>query len=205
VADAPAGLTIRRARDDDAPAVALLVHSTASVMYDLLLGNRERALRFIERGFRAAASNVSREVTWVADRGGEVVGALVAYPAGASAALARRLAWMVLQSTPPWRWPSVLRLQWLGERHAPRPAPGSLYVDALATDPAHRRGGVATALLRRAEEHARAVGLGALSVDTPDSNEGGLALYLSAGFEVVERRETKPPLPAAVLLVKELG
>jgi ribosomal protein S18 acetylase RimI-like enzyme len=78
-------------------------------------------------------------------------------------------------------------------------------VDALATDPAHRRGGVATALLRRAEEHARAVGLGALSVDTPDSNEGGLALYLGAGFEVVERRETKPSLPAAVLLVKELG
>jgi ribosomal protein S18 acetylase RimI-like enzyme len=174
-------------------------------MYDGLLRDRDRALRFIEMTFRRAGLNVSQEATWVAEREGQAVGALIGFPAGAAVGLARRFAWMVLRHTAPWRWPAVMRLQWLGERHAPRPPPGSFYVDALATDPGHRRQGVASALLSRAERHARAIGLGALSVDTPDSNEGGLALYLSAGFTVVKRVETKPPLPRAVLLAKELN
>ena len=202
--DPGAAVVVRRARSDDSRAVAALVYSTSSGLYDHLLKDRERALGFIEATFRRSGSGAGRELTWVAEREGEVAGALVGFPAGAAVGLARRFAWMVLRHTPPWRWPAVVRLQWLGERQAPLPVAASFYVDALATDPGHRRRGVATALLERAEKHARAVGLRALSVDTPESNEGGLALYRSAGFRVVERVDTKPPIPRAVLLAKDL-
>ena len=49
---------------------------------------------------------------------------------------------------------------------SPQPAARMLYVDALATDPAHRRRGVARALLAEADRMAAAAGLGGVALDT---------------------------------------
>lgn len=195
------GVEVRRARPEDAPAIAPLVYSTAAGMYDLVLGDRERSLRFVE----ASLGDARDELVWVAERGGELASVLVGFRAQDEAALARRFLLATLRRRPPWRWPGILRLHWLGERHAPRPVPDSFYLDALATAPAHRRAGVASALLAKAEAHARSCGMPALSVDTTESNEGARALYRAAGFEEVRVLRSPPPIPPAVELVKRLG
>ncbi|HEX8073749.1 MAG TPA: GNAT family N-acetyltransferase [Thermoleophilaceae bacterium] len=201
---APA-VSIRRMREDDAHGAARLVHMSAAAMYDLTFGDRRRALRFIERSLGRQGPGPTREAVWVAERSGRVVGVLLAFAADAAGDLARRFLWQTLRHTPPWRWPTILRLERIGERHAPRPQPGSFYVDALATDPAHRRAGVAAALLAHAERHALAAGFDAVSLDTAEGNEGAAALYRSAGYSLVERVPAHPPIPPAIRFVKELG
>ena len=58
-----------------------------------------------------------------------------------------------------------------------------LYVDALATDPAHRRRGVASALLAEADRHGRRrPGLDGVALDTGIENRAARALYERSGF-----------------------
>ena len=93
----------------------------------------------------------------------------------------------------------------LGGRLTP-PAPAdALYVDALATSPAFRRRGVATALLARAEEEARASGLAQLALDTADRNEAAQALYEGFGMAVSATTEPLPPIPGSIGYVKRVG
>src|SRR5919199_3638611 len=93
---------------------------------------------------------------------------------------------------------------WTGHRRAPRHPGEWLYVDGLATAPDQRRRGVATALLAHAERLALASGRPAIALDTPETNAAALALYERVGFEVTEVLPTTPPVPAAVVLVKQL-
>jgi ribosomal protein S18 acetylase RimI-like enzyme len=198
VADA---LRVRRARAADLPALAPLLYSTAADMHERLAGSRELALRIIEADSRRNGLGS----TWVAERDGAVAGALVVYPYAEAPARTRSFVATVLRLTPAWRWPGILRLLWQGHRRAPR-HPGSwLYVDALATAPEYQRRGVAMALLGQAERTAIDKGLGAIALDTPVGNAPALAVYERAGFEVSERLPAKPPVPAGVILVKEVG
>jgi ribosomal protein S18 acetylase RimI-like enzyme len=57
-----------------------------------------------------------------------------------------------------------------------------LYVDALATEPAHRRRGVAGALLEEADRLAAAAGLDGVALDTGIENRAARALYERSGF-----------------------
>jgi ribosomal protein S18 acetylase RimI-like enzyme len=198
VADAP---RVRRAREDDVPALAPLVYSTAGDMYRRVAGSHDRALRIIAADLRRNGLGA----TWVAELDEMVAGAMVAYPYAEAPAGTRRFVVTILAYTPPWRWPSVLRLLWKGHRRAPSHPADWLYVDALATAPDRRRRGVASALLAHAERTAVNNGLSAVVLDTPDSNEAALALYESAGFRVHEVLPAKPPIPAGVILVKEVA
>jgi ribosomal protein S18 acetylase RimI-like enzyme len=199
VADDPP--RVRRAREDDVEAVVPLLHLTATDMYERLAGSRERALRIIADDLRRGL----RRATWVAERGGAVAGAMVAYPYGDAPAQTRSFVTTVARSTPPWRWPAIGRLLWRGHRRSPEHPPDWLYVDALATAPEHRRRGVASALLREAERIAAAAGLRAIALDTPDTNEAALRLYEGAGFRVDEVVPAKPPIPGGVVLVKDVA
>lgn len=176
-------------------------------MYDLLLGGRKRAVRFLAAAFSKPGTAMSRDDAWVAELDGRVAGASVAFPALEGPARARRVLWLLLRQARPRAWPAILRLHLAGEHDGPRPPARSLYVDSLATDPAFRRRGVAMALLQRAERTARAAGLSAVSLDTAETNEGGLALYRSAGFRVTARVEPRAPapIPPIVALVKALS
>jgi ribosomal protein S18 acetylase RimI-like enzyme len=196
VSDRP---VVRRAREDDARAVAELLYLTAPDMYDRVAGGRDRALRVIAADLGARDGG-----TWVAELEGEIAGAMVAFPYGDAPGRTRAFVRAAIRETPPSRWPSLLRLMWKGHRRAPRHAPDWLYVDALATVPELRRRGVATALLAHAERIALDAGRPALALDTPETNTAALALYESVGFEVAETLPTTPPVPAAVVLVKRL-
>ena len=57
-----------------------------------------------------------------------------------------------------------------------------LYVDALATDAAHRRRGVARALLAEADRMAADAGLDGVALDTGIENRAARALYERTGF-----------------------
>jgi ribosomal protein S18 acetylase RimI-like enzyme len=169
-------------------------------MYMRLAGSPERAQRIVV----ADARRKGLEATWVAELDGIVAGVLVAYPYRDAPAHTRGFVATILSHTAPWHWPAILRLLWRGHRRAPA-HPGSwLYVDALATAPRFQRRGVAMALLAQAEQTASNKGLGAIVLDTPVSNAPALALYDRVGFRVVERLPPKPPIPAGLILVKDL-
>jgi len=193
-------IEVRRAQERDLAAVAPLLYSAATGMYALLAGTEARALRVVESELRGGLLGA----TWVAELDGAVAGAMVAYPYRDDPSHARRLLRAVLRHAPPWRWLRIARLHWKGQGLAPEHPRDWLYVDALATAPAHRRRGVASALLAQAERSAQSAGLPAIALDTPQSNEPALALYRRAGFRAADTRPTAPPSPAAVILVKEL-
>lgn len=58
----------------------------------------------------------------------------------------------------------------------------------IGADPAHRRRGIATALLQRACAAARADGAERLLLEVSDANTGARAFYDSRGFAEIDRR-----------------
>jgi ribosomal protein S18 acetylase RimI-like enzyme len=89
-------------------------------------------------------------------------------------------------------------------------APGSWYVNVLATFPEFRRQGIGLELLAIAEQKALADGAGALSVIVAGENERAARLYQRAGFAATARKKVVP-FPGFtqtgdwVLLIKRLG
>ena len=65
---------------------------------------------------------------------------------------------------------------------------GSLEINNIAVDPAHRRCGHARALLSRSMERARAEGCDRAILEVRPSNESARRLYASFGFQEVGRR-----------------
>jgi len=195
---------IRPATEADAERVAELLYLSAGGMYDRFAGGRDRALRVIDRGFASEGNNSSRDVVTVAELGGEVAGALAAFPVDQMPERSSAFLRLTLRSIPPWRWPACLWLYWSGLRASPAPPEASLYVDALGTATALRRRGVASALLEEAERRALSLGLPAIALDTSLENKPARALYLSRGYEEVAYRPAGRRLPGFVALVKPL-
>ena len=173
-------VVVRPARPDD-PADGLLFASAAPY-YAAYAGGPERALRLLRALYPRRGHSASWEVCRVAEDAGVVVGLLAAFPADAGDELARRFVRLTLTHSPPWRVPALFRHLRATAAVSPRPPAGMLYVDALATDPAHRRCGVATALLADAERQAAEAGLAGVALDTGIENRAARALYERTGF-----------------------
>ena len=171
---------MRAARPDD-PAPGLLFASAAPY-YTAYAGGEERARRLLGALYPRRGHTASWEVCRIAEAGGEVVGVLAAFPSDASDALAGRFVRLTLTHVPPWRVPALFRHLRATAAVSPQPPPGMLYVDALATDPAHRRRGVARALLAEADRLAAKAGLAGVALDTGIENRAARALYERAGF-----------------------
>jgi ribosomal protein S18 acetylase RimI-like enzyme len=186
-------------------AVAQLLFESAPDMYVRFSGGRERALATLERAFAEPGNVASGEVTWLVELDGRPAAAMAAFPVAEAAARSRAFLSLALRGAPAWHWPSTLRLYWVGGRANPKPREDSFYIDALATDPAFRRRGAATALLDEAERQARERGLPALALDTAMSNEGARALYAAAGYDEVAYRAPAHGLPGFVALLKPVG
>jgi ribosomal protein S18 acetylase RimI-like enzyme len=199
-----AELRIRDAANDDAEAVAELLHLTAVDMYERFAGDRDSSLRLLDAAFGRSGNGASREVIRVADAAGGPAGVMAAFPAAEITARGRRFVRLLLWRTPPWTWRRSLRLYRLGMGLAPPPPPESYYVDALATGERHRRRGVAAALLEDAERRARELGLPSLALETAVGNAGARALYEACGFVVSETRRARAGLPGFVAYVKPL-
>jgi ribosomal protein S18 acetylase RimI-like enzyme len=181
-----------------------LLHLSAADMYDRFSGGRERALRVLERAFETPGNLASAECVWVADVGGEIGGAMAAFPVDQAHERSRAFLRLALRGTPAWRWPRTLRLYRAGGRASPSPPASALYVDALATAERLRRRGAARALLAEAEREARGRGLPCIALDTTIPNKVARALYAREGFDEVAYRPEASGLPGFVALVKRL-
>ena len=180
-AKAPA---VRPARRRDVERVAWLMYESASQVYDRYAGTPRAALRLLRAAFRRSGTTASAEVVTVAELEGEVVGVIAAFPVAEAHHRTARFLRVTFARVPPWRWPTALRIFRLGAAAAAPPPHDALYVDALATDPAARRRGVATALLAAAERRAREEGFPRIALDTESTNETAQALYRCLGLTV---------------------
>jgi ribosomal protein S18 acetylase RimI-like enzyme len=146
---------------------------------------RERAAR--------ATGNFSFRNAWLAEIGGEVAACLLGYPAALKPEA-------IDPDTPPIFMP-LLELEAL--------APGSWYLNVLATYPQHRGKGFGSALLAKAEAVTRQMGRSTISLIAEDTHQDALRLYRAKGFtEVARRRLVKEdwPVEAAewILLTKPI-
>jgi len=173
-------VVVRAARPDD-PADALL-YASAAPYYSAYAGGAQRARRLLRALYPRGGHTASWEVCRVAEAEGTVVGVLAAFPSEAGDELARRFVRLTLAQLPPWRIPALFRHLRATAAVAPQPPPGMLYVDALATDPAHRRRGIARALLADADRQAADAGLEGVALDTGIENRAARALYERSGF-----------------------
>ena len=176
----PMDVVVRAALPED-PVHGLLFDSAAPY-YTAYAGGPERARRLLRALYPRERHTASWDVCRVAEAGGELVGVVAAFPSDDGEELARRFVRLTLRHSPPWRIPALFRHLRATAAVSPPPPPGMLYVDALATDPAHRRRGVATALLADAERLARDAGLKGLALDTGIENRAARALYERYGF-----------------------
>jgi ribosomal protein S18 acetylase RimI-like enzyme len=193
---------VRPAAAKDADAVARLLYETATGMYDIYAGGADRALRILRAAYAKPGNSASQDTVHVAELDGEIAGAIATFPVTEGDRRASRFLRVTIARTPPWKWPATLRIFQSGADLTPIPPPGSLYIDALATDARFRRRKVATALLDEATRIARAKGLATVALDTAVTNVGAQALYERAGFKITERRPPKGRIPGIVGYVR---
>jgi len=125
---------------------------------------RERAAR--------ESGNFSYSNAWLAEIGGEVAACLLGYPAEDEPA--------PIDPDTPAIFVPLLELEAL--------APGSWYLNVLATYDAFRGKGCGSALLARAEEVTRGLGRGTVSLIAADTHRDALRLYAAKGYREVARR-----------------
>ena len=174
---------VRPARREDA--AHALLYASAAPYYAAYAGGPERARRLLRLLYPRRGHTASWDVCHVAETGdGGLAGVLATFPADDGEALARRFVRLTVAHSPPWRLPALMRHLRATAAVAPVPPAGMLYVDALATDPAHRRRGVARALLDEAERLAAEAGLAGVALDTGIENRAARRLYEHAGFSL---------------------
>lgn len=125
---------------------------------------RERAAR--------DSGNFSFRNAWLAERDGAVGAGLLGYPAEETPG-------PIDPDTPPIFVP-LLELEAL--------APGSWYLNVLATYDTHRGQGLGSALLAHAEGVARGLGHRSVSLIAEDSHQDALRLYAAKGYREGARR-----------------
>jgi len=179
--------TLRRARPDDAHAVAPLILEAAPHLR-LLLGGDHEAWHAAEHAFRSERTMYGWKWGMIAEDVTDLAGFVIAFPGkrwgslklGTSVGLARAAGVKHARDL-------VRRGRVLDRLHPPVPE-WTLYVSALAVHPEHRRSGIATTLMDRVIAGAEHLGL-AVAVDVDLDSDAAWALYDSLGFVQAESRE----------------
>jgi ribosomal protein S18 acetylase RimI-like enzyme len=176
-----------------------LLYLSAKPYYDAYAGSEARARSLLATVYGRRGHAASFDVCAVAELDGQLAGVIAWFPVTEGDARARRFVSLTAPRVPPWRWPALLRHLRAAGTVSPHPPPRTLYVDALAVDPAFRRRGVARALLRSAEEAARAGDLDGVALDTGLHNEPARALYAATGYREREIRRAPDKATAAAI------
>jgi ribosomal protein S18 acetylase RimI-like enzyme len=175
---APAPI-FRAATKADAPALAVLVdiagEGMPAYMWSTLAAPGQSVLELGRERARRDEGGFSYRNAVIAEIDGEVAASLVGYRLDELYDLEASLA-----ETPDIVRPLV-RLE--------AKAPGSWYVNVLATFPEFRRRGIGARLLVIAEEKAREQGARSLSVIVGSWNDDAARLYGNAGYETVAREK----------------
>jgi ribosomal protein S18 acetylase RimI-like enzyme len=165
-----------------------LLYLSAKPYYDAYAGSERRARGLLGAVYPRPGHAASYDVCVLAEAGSALAGVMACFPVRDGDERARRFVSLTAPRVPPWHWPALLRHLRAAGLVSPRPPRDTLYVDALAVDPAWRRRGVARTLLEQAESTAAAAGLAGVSLDTGLQNAPARALYEAAGFDELEIR-----------------
>jgi ribosomal protein S18 acetylase RimI-like enzyme len=174
------GPVIRRARPEDAPAIAgVLVEALGDKFRPAFGGHAARAMTAVVR------HDLERRALayWVAEREGQVVAAvhlaLEQEPdPGFTARVASAAGWAV----------AVRATFVLGLLSHGRLRQDEAYVEELAVAASARRAGLGRALMVACEEEALRRGKSRLTLWVTGNNDAGLGLYRSLGYSVRRRR-----------------
>lgn len=195
---------VRPAGEHEAEIVAELLYESSPALFDRYAGSRERALRLLVAAAKRPGNSASLEVVAVAEVDGRVAGAVAAFPVDQAPRRGGGMFRLSFAKLPLSAWRGMLRVYRHGSRHVPPPPADSYYVDSLAVMGDTRRRGVGRALLRAAEERARAHSLGLLALETETGNVAARALYEGFGFQEAARGEPDGELPGFIAYVKRL-
>lgn len=169
-------MLIRKAEASDAAHLVRFINMAADDLpmhfWRKSVGPEGDAIAYgMERAARATGS-FSYSNAWLAETGGEVAACLLGYPAEDEPA-------PIAPDTPPVFVP-LLELEAL--------APGSWYLNVLATYESFRGRGCGSALLAKAEDITRAGGRRVISLITADTHHEAQRLYAAKGYTEIARR-----------------
>ncbi|MDS9469854.1 GNAT family N-acetyltransferase [Paracoccus sp. MBLB3053] len=169
-------MEIRNARASDAAHLVRFINMAADDLplhfWRKSVGPEGDPWAFGEERAARETGNFSFRNAWLAEVDGTVAACLLGYAAEGTPG-------PIDPDTPPIFVP-LLELEAL--------APGSWYLNVLATYEDFRGKGLGSALLAHAEAIAAAAGLGSISLITEDTHEDALRLYTAKGYRQVARR-----------------
>ena len=167
----------RRARPDDASALAELVNFAGEglplYLWAKMAEPGESPWEVGRRRAMRTEGSFSYRNAVVAEADGGVVASLIGYP---------------LPDQPEPVDHAALPPMFLPLQELENLAPGTWYVNVLATFPEYRGQGHGTRLLRLAERLAAAAGRHGLSIIVSDANAGAVRLYQRSGYLELARR-----------------
>ena len=184
-------LRIRKARPDDSPMAVGLIYESMGAFGDSALGFNDHALtlRVLDKFYRLPRNRFSHEVSWLAEQDGKIAGILVAFPGWEYWRRQLVIAGQAFRVYGTW---NAIRLilrsfSLAGDKETEK---DEFYISNLTTGMQFRRQGVGMRLLEQAEILMYGVGLHKCSLVVELDNPGAQALYLNAGFKVIQKVET---------------
>lgn len=183
-------VTLRETRPGDAAACGPLLFATWPSLYRALLGTERRAFDVLGRMFEAPGNTFSFDATRVAERNGQVVGIVSAYPADQGQRRARASLRPALRVLGPVGFARVLRAVWRIADASMGVDPRHWYVANVAVSQDVRGAGLGSLLLADAEDRARTRGLRAVSLELDGENPAVRRFYERAGYVIVEERNS---------------
>ena len=175
-------ITIREATPADAPALARLIdiagEGVPSRLWSQMATGGQNPIEVGEERARRDSGGFSWRNALVTERDGQVAAMMLGYGIGEPSEEDRA----GIRDLPETLQPFIE----LEHRSA-----GSFYVNALATLPGRRGLGLGAALMRAAEDRAKAQGISRMSIQAYEQNTGAVRLYERLGYR---RTETRPVL-----------
>jgi ribosomal protein S18 acetylase RimI-like enzyme len=181
---------LRRSEKQDASGATLLVLAAAPSL-EVVLRDRDTALRAGEAAFRAERTVWSHRFGLAAEDGESAVGLVTAFPGRMYGSLALGTGVVLARAAGARHASDLARRGRILQRLLAPVRRETLYVSALAVAPEYRGRGIGTALIERVVAGASRLGL-AVALDTGVDDEAALRLYERLGFRRLETRRTTP-------------
>lgn len=179
---------IRPARPADAAFGAEMILSTMGRLGEALLGggDRGRALDVLRAFFVRDENRFSHRWAWIIEREGEPAGIVLGYPWELERQLSLgtgKQAWSIGGAS------LLLHLAWhsLPLAGVEEGGPGAFIIAHLAVQPAHRRAGLARALLEHVERLGLDAGCHMCTLLVEEDNIPARRLYARVGYDVAQR------------------
>jgi ribosomal protein S18 acetylase RimI-like enzyme len=179
---------LRRSEKRDASGATLLILAAAPSL-EVVLRDRETALRAGEAAFRAERTVWSHRFGLAAEDGDSPVGLVTAFPGRMYGSLALGTGVVLARGAGARHASDLARRGRILQRLLAPVRRETLYVSALAVAPEHRGRGIGTALIERVIAGASRLGL-AVALDTGVEDESAIRLYERLGFRRMETRRT---------------